>query len=109
MSEKKKTTSKKSTAKKASTGSKEMNRIAKTVENEENVPEEGEEEVNEEDAASIYNFFNYQRAINSLIDYLNQTIDDIIAGFTHSDQQLFTHINKKLILNVLPSFLINTK
>lgn len=101
VTEKKKSTSKKSTAKKASTGSKDMDRIAKTVENEDNVPEEGEEEVNEEDAASIYNFFNYQRAINSLIDYLNQTIDDIIAGFTHSDQQLFTHVNKKLILNAI--------
>jgi hypothetical protein len=49
----------------------------------------------------ITDYFHYQRAINSLIDYLNQSIDDIIAGFTRSDQMLFSHINKKLILNAI--------
>ena len=49
----------------------------------------------------VSNFFNYQKAINSLIDYLNIAIDDTIGGFTRSDQLLFTHVNKKLILNAI--------
>ena len=49
----------------------------------------------------VSNFFNYQKAINSLIDYLNMSIDETIAGFTRSDQLLFTHSNKKLILNAI--------
>ena len=49
----------------------------------------------------VSNFFNYQRAINSLIDYLNLSIDDMIAGFTRSDQEKFSTPNKKLILNAI--------
>lgn len=49
----------------------------------------------------VSNFFNYQKAINSLIDYLNIAIDDTIGGFTRSDQLLFTHVNKKLIMNAI--------
>jgi hypothetical protein len=49
----------------------------------------------------VSNFFNYQKAINSLIDYLNVAVDDTIGGFTRSDQLLFTHQNKKLILNAI--------
>ncbi len=65
------------------------------------------EESDEEDLSSdpnvidVSNFFQYQKALNSLIDYLNQSIDDAIAGFTRSDQLLFTHSSKKLILNAI--------
>ena len=65
------------------------------------------EESEEEDLSSdpnvidVSNFFQYQKALNSLIDYLNQSIDDAIAGFTRSDQLLFTHSSKKLILNAI--------
>ena len=47
----------------------------------------------------VSNFFNYQKAINSLMDYLNISIDETISGFTRSDQLLFTHPKKKLIMN----------
>lgn len=47
----------------------------------------------------VSNFFNYQKAISSLMDYLNLSIDDTIAGFTRSDQLLFTHPKKKMIMN----------
>jgi len=64
------------------------------------------EEVEEEDdqgtnMMNINNFFAYQHALNTLIDYLNQTTDDIIAGFTRSDQLLFSHADKNLILNAI--------
>ncbi len=49
----------------------------------------------------VSNFFNYQKAINSLMDYLNMAIDETISGFTRSDQLLFSHANKKLILNAI--------
>ncbi|MHA1520940.1 MAG: hypothetical protein ACTSRK_12220 [Promethearchaeota archaeon] len=49
----------------------------------------------------VSNFFNYQRAINSLMDYLNMAIDETISGFTRSDQLLFSHANKKLVLNAI--------
>jgi hypothetical protein len=62
------------------------------------VDEDADEEPN---MMNINSFFSYQHALNSLIDYLNQTIDDIIAGFTRSDQLLFTHADKKLILNAI--------
>ena len=65
--------------------------------------EEGEEEDLSKDpnVIDVSTFFQYQKALNSLIDYLNQSIDDAIAGFTRSDQQLFTHSSKKLILNAI--------
>lgn len=49
----------------------------------------------------VSNFFNYQKALNSLMDYLNVSIDETISGFTRSDQLLFSHANKKLILNAI--------
>ena len=49
----------------------------------------------------VSNFFNYMKAINSLIDYLNISIDETISGFTRSDQLLFTHPKKKLLLNAI--------
>lgn len=49
----------------------------------------------------VSNFFNYQKAINSLMDYLNMAIDETISGFTRSDQLLFSHANKKLILHAI--------
>ncbi len=69
----------------------------KTADDEEqSKTEEDEEEVKKID---VSNFFNYQKAINSLIDYLNLSIDDMIARNPRSDQLLFNHSNKKLILN----------
>lgn len=62
---------------------------------------EEEEPEDEPNMVNINSFFAYQHALNSLIDYLNQTIDDIIAGFTRSDQLLFEHKDKKLILNAI--------
>ncbi|MCF2138812.1 MAG: hypothetical protein K9W44_01995 [Candidatus Lokiarchaeota archaeon] len=60
---------------------------------------------NEEDEnvqiIDVSNFFNYQKALNSLMDYLNVAIDETISGFTRSDQLLFSHANKKLILNAI--------
>jgi hypothetical protein len=47
----------------------------------------------------VSNFFNYQKAISSLMDYLNLSIDETIARFTRSDQLLFTHPKKKMIMN----------
>lgn len=68
--------------------------------------EDGEEEEAEIDdehmqVIDVSNFFNYQKAINSLMDYLNTAIDETISGFTRSDQLLFSHANKKLILNAI--------
>ncbi len=49
----------------------------------------------------IISFFDVQHAINSLIDYLNQSIEDIIISFSRSDQKLFSHDQKKLIMNAV--------
>jgi len=65
---------------------------------EESLKEKVDEDVQ---IVDVSNFFNYQRAINSLIDYLNLSIDDMIAGFTRSDQEKFSTPNKKLILNAI--------
>ncbi|WP_457556926.1 hypothetical protein [Candidatus Harpocratesius sp.] len=68
-------------------------------------PEENEDEDNNKDEdvhiIDVSNFFNYQKALNSLMDYLNVAIDETISGFTRSDQLLFSHANKKLILNAI--------
>ncbi|TFH30947.1 MAG: hypothetical protein E4G98_01070 [Promethearchaeota archaeon] len=63
---------------------------------------ENEEEIDENSQIiDVSNFFNYQKAINSLMDYLNMAIDETISGFTRSDQLLFSHANKKLVLNAI--------
>ena len=49
----------------------------------------------------IIAFFDIQHAINSLIDFLNQSIEDIIISFSRADQRLFTHAQKKLIMNAV--------
>ncbi len=80
-----------------------MNNENLDEEEEKNLDENNLDESDEKDdeIIDVSNFFNYQRAINSLIDYLNVAIDDTIGGFTRSDQVLFTHVNKKLILNAI--------
>jgi len=59
------------------------------------------EEIKNLKEIDVSNFFNYQKAISSLLDYLNYAIDDTISEFTRSDQLLFTHSKKKLIMNAL--------
>ena len=49
----------------------------------------------------LISFFDVQHAINSLIDYLNQSIEEIILSFSKSDQKLFSHEQKKLIMNAV--------
>ena len=65
--------------------------------------DESDEKSDEEkvQVIDVSNFFNYQKALNSLMDYLNVSIDETISGFTRSDQLLFSHANKKLILNAI--------
>jgi hypothetical protein len=64
-------------------------------------------EIDEEDLElsgpqyQIIQFFDVQHAINSLIDYLNQSIEEIIISFSRSDQKLFSHDQKKLIMNAV--------
>jgi hypothetical protein len=80
----------------------EISSSQKPIKVKKNSPGRSEEEMEDEpNMLNINSFFAYQHALNSLIDYLNQTIDDIIAGFTRSDQLLFTHADKKLILNAI--------
>ena len=76
---------------------------------EEEFDEDEEEEEDEEfpqdekelKQIDVSNFFNYQKAINSLIDYLNLSIDDMIARNPRSDQMLFNSPQKNLILNAI--------
>ncbi len=64
-----------------------------------NADDQNSELTEEYKVIDVSNFFNYQKAISSLMDYLNLSIDDTISGFTRSDQLLFTHPKKKLIMN----------
>jgi hypothetical protein len=70
-----------------------MRKIPKPVNN------DSQEELDSAKMIDVSNFFNYQKALNSLMDYLNSSIDETISGFTRSDQLLFTHPKKKLIMN----------
>ena len=69
----------------------------------EEVEEEDEEdtELDQKDFLDAATFFQYQKAINILIDHLNESIEEIISHFTPSDQRLFTHADQKLILNAV--------
>jgi hypothetical protein len=70
------------------------------IESAEEDEDEGEDE--EQDPFSDANhFFQYQKALNILIDYLNHSIEENITAFPPSDQKLFAHSDKKLILNAI--------
>lgn len=85
-------------AKKKSSIKKKQNLVLEEEKKEKSDDKEVEEEV-EDLFLDTAHFFQYQRALNILIDYLNQSIEEIIAGFPPSDQKSFAHGEKKLILN----------
>lgn len=49
----------------------------------------------------VTNYFNYQKALNSLIDYLNNSIEDLLSRMERKDQLIFDHSQNKLMLNTI--------
>ncbi|MCP4764403.1 MAG: hypothetical protein GY870_21695 [archaeon] len=65
------------------------------------IPTQETKKIEEEQVIDVSEFFNYQNALNSLISYLNESIDSALGSLPRKVQKLFEHSQQKLMLNAI--------